>query len=61
WAPLIFSSAKLKKIIGVFALLAQADAHQNQLPATLRRGLPLNVFNDAGLSLTGKPRRKVLP
>ncbi|EAS5879434.1 replication protein RepA [Salmonella enterica] len=57
----MFSSAKLKKIIGVFALLAQADAHQNQLPATLRRGLPLNVFNDAGLSLTGKPRRKVLP
>ncbi|EAA7570900.1 replication protein RepA [Salmonella enterica subsp. enterica] len=42
----LFYRPKLKKIIGVFALLAQADAHQNQLRATLRRGLPLNVFNE---------------
>ncbi|EGE1073808.1 TPA: replication protein RepA, partial [Klebsiella pneumoniae] len=26
------------KIIGVFAFLAPVDPHQNQFPATLRRG-----------------------
>ncbi|TFX52410.1 replication protein RepA [Escherichia coli] len=33
-------SPKLKKIIGVFAFLAPVHPHQNQFPATLRRGPP---------------------
>ncbi|OXK90969.1 replication protein RepA [Escherichia coli] len=28
----------MKKIIGVFAFLAPVNPHQNQFPATLRRG-----------------------
>ncbi|WP_439898145.1 replication protein RepA [Escherichia coli] len=34
------------KIIGVFAFLAPVDPHQNQFPATLRRGQPQNSLND---------------
>ncbi|KEN81525.1 putative incF replication protein RepA3 [Escherichia coli 2-474-04_S4_C1] len=39
-------SPKLKKIIGVFAFLAPVHPHQNQFPATLRRGQPQNSLND---------------
>ncbi|EEW1923901.1 replication protein RepA [Escherichia coli] len=47
-APVIFShSPKLKKIIGVFTFLAPVQhPHQNQFPATLRRGQPQNSLND---------------
>lgn len=33
-------------IIGVFAFLAPVNPHQNQFPATLRRGQPQNSLND---------------
>ncbi|EFO3948590.1 replication protein RepA [Escherichia coli] len=46
-APVIFlDSPKLEKIIGVFAFLAPVNPHQNQFPATLRRGQPQNSLND---------------
>ncbi|MFZ4424420.1 replication protein RepA [Escherichia coli] len=45
-APVIFSVAKHRKIIGVFAFLAPVNPHQNQFPATLRRGQPQNSLND---------------
>ncbi|EEW1584876.1 replication protein RepA [Escherichia coli] len=46
-APVIFLySPKLEKIIGVFAFLAPVNPHQNQFPATLRRGQPQNSLND---------------
>ncbi|EAO8982060.1 replication protein RepA [Salmonella enterica] len=38
--------AKHRKIIGVFAFLAPVNPHQNQFPATLRRGQPQNSLND---------------
>ncbi|AVP32182.1 replication protein RepA (plasmid) [Escherichia coli] len=46
-APIIFQySPKLKKIIGVFAFLTPVNPHQNQFPATLRRGQPQNSLNN---------------
>ncbi|EPD1279304.1 hypothetical protein ACR593_004805, partial [Escherichia coli] len=47
-APVIFSqSPNLTKIIGVFTFLAPVQhPHQNQFPATLRRGQPQNSLND---------------
>ncbi|MJH57271.1 replication protein RepA [Salmonella enterica subsp. enterica] len=46
-APVIFlHSPKLEKIIGVFTFLAPVNPHQNQFPATLRRGQPQNSLND---------------
>ncbi|HID3241310.1 TPA: replication protein RepA [Escherichia coli] len=46
-APVIFSqSPNLTKIIGVFTFLASVNPHQNQFPATLRRGQPQNSLND---------------
>ncbi|MDN1861401.1 replication protein RepA [Escherichia coli] len=45
-APVIFLVAKHRKIIGVFAFLAPVNPHQNQFPATLRRGQPQNSLND---------------
>ncbi|EEV7176760.1 replication protein RepA [Escherichia coli] len=46
-APVIFLySPKLEKIIGVFTFLAPVNPHQNQFPATLRRGQPQNSLND---------------
>ncbi|EPB2837855.1 replication protein RepA [Escherichia coli] len=39
-------SPKLKKIIGVFTFLAPVNPHQDQFPATLRRGQPQNSLND---------------
>ncbi|MBQ4735893.1 replication protein RepA [Escherichia coli] len=36
----------MKKIIGVFAFLTPVNPHQNQFPATLRRGQPQNSLND---------------
>ncbi|MBW9309042.1 replication protein RepA [Escherichia coli] len=44
-APVIFFVAKHRKIIGVL-LLAPVNPHQNQFPATLRRGQPQNSLND---------------
>ncbi|EFN8883906.1 TPA: replication protein RepA [Escherichia coli] len=47
WGPGNLSdSPKLKKIIGVFTFLAPVNPHQNQFPATLRRGQPQNSLND---------------
>ncbi|EFN9441749.1 TPA: replication protein RepA [Escherichia coli] len=34
----------MKKIIGVFTFLAPVNPHQNQFPATLRRGQPQNTL-----------------
>ncbi|QCL56805.1 replication protein RepA (plasmid) [Escherichia coli] len=49
-APVIFSySPKLKKIIGVFAFLAPVNPHQNQFPATLRRGQPQNSLKRSAI------------
>ncbi|WP_134743460.1 replication protein RepA [Escherichia coli] len=45
-APVIFCIAKVRKIIGVFTFLAPVNPHQNQFPATLRRGQPQNSLND---------------
>ncbi|EFA4861055.1 replication protein RepA [Escherichia coli] len=46
-APVIFSqSPNLTKVIGVFTFLAPVHPHQNQFPATLRRGQPQNSLND---------------
>ncbi|ENU3144288.1 replication protein RepA [Escherichia coli] len=39
------------KIIGVFAFLAPVDPHQNQFPATLRRG-QLRIFMKGDHSIT---------
>ncbi|WP_316045688.1 replication protein RepA [Escherichia coli] len=33
-------------MIGVFAFLVPVNPHQNQLPATLRRGQPQHSLND---------------
>ncbi|MGR0260093.1 replication protein RepA [Klebsiella pneumoniae] len=44
-------SPKLKKIIGVFAFLAPVNPHQNQFPATLRRG-QLRIFMKGDHSIT---------
>ncbi len=43
--------AKPVKIIGVFAFLAPVDPHQNQFPATLRRG-KLRIFMKGDHSIT---------
>ncbi|WP_407229005.1 replication protein RepA [Escherichia coli] len=41
----MFFVAKHRKIIGVFAFWP-VNPHQNQFPATLRRGQPQNSLND---------------
>ncbi|PBT01729.1 replication protein RepA [Escherichia coli] len=49
-APVIFlDSPKLEKIIGVFAFLAPEHPHQNQFPATLRRGQPQNSLKRSAI------------
>ncbi|MCL8380472.1 hypothetical protein M9Y22_23515, partial [Escherichia coli] len=42
----LYDSPSLKKIIGVVAVLARVQPHQNQFPATLWRGQPQNSLND---------------
>ncbi|EPW5014459.1 replication protein RepA [Escherichia coli] len=49
-APVIFfQSTNLTKIIGVFTFLAPVNPHQNQFPATLRRGQPQNSLKRSAI------------
>ncbi|WP_311764504.1 replication protein RepA [Escherichia coli] len=49
-APVIFSqSPNLTKIIGGFTFLAPVNPHQNQFPATLRRGQPQNSLKRSAI------------
>ncbi|OTD26074.1 replication protein RepA [Escherichia coli] len=42
-------SPNLLKIIGVFTFLAPVNPHQNQFPATLRRGQPQNSLKRSAI------------